>query len=41
MLKKINGQETYQLARNNQEILLKEIEVEALSIKNVIYNYPC
>lgn len=38
--KKINGKSAYKYARNNQEIVLKPIEVEIFTIKNIKYNYP-
>ncbi len=38
--KKINGKKAYELARLNQEINLKEIEIEIFNIELIKYNHP-
>lgn len=38
--KKIDGKRAYELARQNKEVKLKEIEMEVFSIKKLNYNHP-
>jgi tRNA pseudouridine55 synthase len=38
--KKINGKKAYELARLNQEVNLKEIEIEIFNIELIKYNHP-
>lgn len=38
--KKINGKKSYELARKNQEVNLKEIEIEIYNIEKIKYFYP-